>query len=71
MARSGANVLDWPISHELAPYYDAAERKMGVASTSVSDCPRCRPTTIAKVIAAGEEVAITPTSVARWRQHPA
>ena len=30
----GANVLDWPISYEeLAPYYDIAERKMGVAGT--------------------------------------
>ena len=36
----GANVLDWPISYdELAPYYEIAERKMGVAGTKASGLP--------------------------------
>lgn len=32
---TGANLLDWPISYEeLAPYYDRAEKKMGVSGAS-------------------------------------
>jgi choline dehydrogenase-like flavoprotein len=31
----GANLLDWPISYDdMAPYYDAAEKKMGVTRTN-------------------------------------
>lgn len=34
-AMPGANLLDWPISYdELAPYYDRAEKKMGVSGTT-------------------------------------
>ncbi|ENO76121.1 MULTISPECIES: GMC family oxidoreductase [unclassified Thauera] len=50
----GANVLDWPISYEeLAPYYDIAERKMGVAGTKASGLPEMPPNNHYKVIAAG------------------
>ncbi len=50
----GANVLDWPISYEeLAPYYEVAERKMGVAGTKASGLPPMPPNNHYKVIAAG------------------
>ncbi|MCZ4303346.1 GMC family oxidoreductase [Zoogloeaceae bacterium G21618-S1] len=50
----GANVLDWPISYEeLAPYYEIAERKMGVAGTKASGLPPMPPNNHYKVIEAG------------------
>ena len=50
----GANVLDWPISYqELAPYYEVAERKMGVAGTKASGLPPMPPNNHYKVIEAG------------------
>lgn len=50
----GANVLDWPIGYdELAPYYDIAERKMGVAGTKASGLPEMPPNNHYQVIAAG------------------
>ena len=53
-AVAGANVLDWPLSYdELAPYYDIAERKMGVAGTRASGLPPMPPNNHYKVIAAG------------------
>lgn len=50
----GANVLDWPISYEeLAPYYEIAERKMGVAGAKASGMPPMPPNNHYKVIEAG------------------
>ena len=50
----GANVLDWPISYdELAPYYEIAERKMGVAGTKASGLPPMPPNNHYRVIEHG------------------
>lgn len=50
----GANVLDWPITYaELAPYYDKAEKKMGVAGTKASGMPPMPENNHYKVMAAG------------------
>lgn len=50
----GANVLDWPISYEeLAPYYDKAEKKMGVTGSAASGQPPMPESNQYKVVAAG------------------
>jgi choline dehydrogenase-like flavoprotein len=50
----GANVLDWPISlAELEPYYELAEKKMGVAGTRASGLPPMPESNQTKVVAAG------------------
>jgi choline dehydrogenase-like flavoprotein len=49
---AGANLADWPLSlDEIAPYYDRAEDKMGVAGTN--GIPRLPPNNNFKVMAAG------------------
>ncbi len=49
-----ANVLDWPITlDELAPYYDRAEKKMGVAGSKASGLPPMPESNQYKVVAAG------------------
>jgi len=51
-AMPGANLLDWPISYEeLAPYYDRAEKKMGVSGTS-GGLPQLPASNLRKVAAA-------------------
>lgn len=53
-ALPGANLLDWPISYEeLAPFYDLAERKLGVAGAQASGQPPLPENNHYKVIAAG------------------
>lgn len=50
----GANVLDWPITlAELAPYYELAEKKMGVAGSAASGLPPMPESNQYKVVAAG------------------
>lgn len=50
----GANVLDWPLSYdELAPFYDLAEKKMGVAGSKASGQPEMPPNNHYRVIEAG------------------
>lgn len=50
----GANVLDWPITYEeLAPYYDKAEKKMGVTGSAASGQPPMPESNQYKVVAAG------------------
>lgn len=49
-----ANVLDWPIKlSDLAPYYDLAEKKMGVAGSKASGLPPMPDSNQYKVVAAG------------------
>jgi len=49
---SGANLLDWPIDlHEMEPYYDRAELKMGVTGTH--GIPRLPASNHGKVLFAG------------------
>jgi choline dehydrogenase-like flavoprotein len=51
---AGANLLDWPLSYEeLEPYYDLAERKMGVAGSKASGLPLLPENNHYKVLAAG------------------
>lgn len=51
---AGANVLDWPIRYsDLEPYYDLAEKKMGVATAKSSGQPAMPPNNHYKVIEAG------------------
>lgn len=51
---AGANVLDWPITlKELTPYYNLAEKKMGVAGSKASGLPAMPPNNHYKVIDAG------------------
>lgn len=53
-AIEGANVLDWPIGYdELAPFYDKAEHKLGVAGSKASGLPLLPENNHYKVIAAG------------------
>jgi choline dehydrogenase-like flavoprotein len=55
-AVDGANVLDWPISYEdLEPYYQLAEKKLGVAGSAASGLPLLPENNHYKVIAAGAE----------------
>ena len=50
----GANVLDWPLSYdELAPFYDLAEKKIGVAGSKASGQPEMPPNNHYRVIEAG------------------
>jgi choline dehydrogenase-like flavoprotein len=50
----GANILDWPLSYdELAPFYDLAEKKMGVAGSKASGQPEMPPNNHYRVIEAG------------------
>ncbi|MDZ5456874.1 GMC family oxidoreductase [Azohydromonas lata] len=50
----GANVLDWPLGYdELAPFYDLAEKKMGVAGSKASGQPEMPPNNHYRVIEAG------------------
>jgi len=53
-AVAGANVLDWPITlQELQPYYELAEKKMGVAGSRASGLPPMPESNQTKVVAAG------------------
>jgi choline dehydrogenase-like flavoprotein len=53
-AVAGANLLDWPVSYdELAPFYDLAEKKLGVAGSKASGMPLLPESNHYKVIAAG------------------
>lgn len=50
----GANLIDWPISYDdLAPYYDLAEKKMGVAGSKSSGLPLLPENNHYKVLAEG------------------
>lgn len=50
----GANILDWPLSYdELAPFYDLAEKKIGVAGSKASGQPEMPPNNHYRVIEAG------------------
>ncbi len=50
----GANLLDWPISYdELAPYYDRAEKKMGVTGSKETGLPYHQWHNSFKVLAEG------------------
>jgi choline dehydrogenase-like flavoprotein len=50
----GTNLLDWPITYdELAPFYDLAEKKLGVAGSKASGLPLLPENNHYKVIAAG------------------
>jgi len=50
----GANIIDWPITlAELEPYYELAEKKMGVAGTRASGLPPMPESNQTKVVAAG------------------
>ena len=49
-----ANLLDWPISYEeIEPYYDLAERKMGVAGSKASGMPPLPKTNKYKLVEFG------------------
>lgn len=49
-----ANLIDWPITYdELAPFYDLAEKKMGVTTTAASGLPALPENNHYKVLAAG------------------
>ena len=51
---AGANILDWPITlKELEPYYDLAEKKIGVAGSAASGQPLLAENNHTKVVAAG------------------
>ena len=53
-AIDGANLLDWPITlDELTPFYERAEKKMGVAGAKSSGRSAMPPNNHYKVIAAG------------------
>jgi choline dehydrogenase-like flavoprotein len=50
----GANILDWPLTYdELAPFYDLAEKKIGVAGSKASGQPEMPPNNHYRVIEAG------------------
>ncbi|MBL3826596.1 MULTISPECIES: GMC family oxidoreductase [unclassified Marinobacter] len=50
----GANVLDWPITlQELEPYYEKAEKKMGVCGTEATGMPFHGKSSHYKVVAEG------------------
>jgi len=50
----GANLLDWPVTYdEMAPYYDLAEKKLGVSGTKASGLPLLPENNHYKVVAAG------------------
>jgi choline dehydrogenase-like flavoprotein len=52
--KKGLNLLDWPLQYEeLAPFYDLAEKKLGVAGTKASGLPALPESNHYKVIAAG------------------
>lgn len=51
---SDANLLDWPMTYEeMQPYYDLAERKMGVAGSATSGLPPLPKSSKYKLIEAG------------------
>lgn len=51
---AGANLLDWPVTlEEMQPYYERAEKQMGVCGTEASGLPPLPPNNHYKVIAAG------------------
>jgi choline dehydrogenase-like flavoprotein len=51
---AGASLLDWPTTHEeMQPWYDRAERKMGVAGSSQTGLPRLPGNNNYKVLAYG------------------
>lgn len=53
-AIDGANVLDWPLTYdELAPFYDKAEHKLGVAGAKASGLPPLPVNNHYRVVAAG------------------
>ena len=50
----GANLLDWPISYDdLAPYYDKAQKKMGVSGAKGGDMPQLPKSNLYKLVEAG------------------
>lgn len=50
----GTNPLDWPLSYaDLAPFYDLAEKKLGVAGSAASGMPALPLSNHCKVIEAG------------------
>lgn len=50
----GGNALDWPITYEeLAPFYDLAEKKLGVSGSKASGMPDLPLSNHCKVIEAG------------------
>lgn len=54
----GANLLDWPVTYdEIAPYYDLAEKKLGVAGSKASGLPPLPENNHYKVIADGARKA--------------
>lgn len=49
-----ANLLDWPVTYEeMLPYYDLAERKMGVAGSAASGLPPLPKSNKYKLVEAG------------------
>lgn len=51
---AGANVLDWPVTlQEMEPYYERAEKKMGVCGTKATGMPFHGQSSHYKVIAEG------------------
>lgn len=53
-AQPGANLLDWPVTYEeMAPFYDLAEKKLGVTGSKASGQPMLPENNHYKVIAAG------------------
>jgi choline dehydrogenase-like flavoprotein len=51
---AGASLLDWPMTHEeMQPWYDRAEKKMGVAGSSQAGLPRLPGNNNYKVLAYG------------------
>ncbi|MGO6984257.1 GMC family oxidoreductase [Rhizobium leguminosarum] len=52
--KAGLNLMDWPIDYdELAPFYDQAEKRLGVGGTTASGLARLPENNHYKVIAAG------------------
>lgn len=53
-AMQGVNHMDWPVSYEeMAPFYELAEKKLGVTGTKASGLPMLPENNHYKVIAAG------------------
>ena len=65
---ANANLLDWPVSYaELEPYYERAEKKMGVTRTN-SERRVCRATTTSKSCTTARPRSATRNAArATWR----
>ena len=63
----GASLLDWPIGlSELEPYYDKAEKKLGVTRTN--GIPGCQETTTSKSLRPAQRRLATNKSIpGEWR----